>query len=148
MRLLGLIAFNIVLLVGCASKPCVQAQGLGDDPDARSTLPVNVQLISGRILNLRGEHGYLYTATIDLVVEERDRAFIEDRVQERQARIAQGVIEIIARAEPAVLNDPERIALNQALCQLCHEQFGNRADGTPYVTDIVISGWMRTRWDS
>lgn len=129
--------------------PTVEAQGLDTDDKAAEFELVEVLLIGDKFQNTRqGAQAYLYDATIYVVVQERHRAHVETEIEDQVARISQEVTEIFARAEPAQLNEPDRLTLKRQILDRCKERFGDDADTEPYVRDVVISNWKRFSTDS
>lgn len=121
--------------------------GLKEDVAAQFE-PVEVLLIGDKFQNTRqGAQAYLYDATIYIVVDQRHRSEIEIQIEEQMARISQEVTEVFARAEPAQLNEPDRLTLKRQILDKCQERFGDDADGEPYVDDVVISNWKRFSTD-
>lgn len=128
--------------------PAVQAEGLETDDKAAEFELVEVLLIGGKFQNTRqGAQSYLYDATIYVVVQERHRQFVEESIVKWDARISQEVTEVFARAEPAQLNEPDRLTLKRQILDKCERRFGDDADGEPYVRDVVISNWKRFSTD-
>jgi len=127
--------------------PAVQAEGLEEDDKASEFELVEVLLIGDKFQNTRqGAQAYLYDATIYVVVQQRHRSYIETEIEEQMARISQEVTEVFARAEPAQLNEPDRLTLKRQILDKCKERFGEE-DGEPYVRDVVISNWKRFSTD-
>jgi flagellar basal body-associated protein FliL len=128
--------------------PAVQAEGLDTDDKAAEFELVEVLLIGDKFQNTRqGAQAYLYDATIYVVVQQRHRSMIETEIEEQMARISQEVTEVFARAEPAQLNEPDRLTLKRQILDRCQDRFGDDADGEPYVRDVVISNWKRFSTD-
>ncbi len=128
--------------------PTVEAQGLDTDDKAANFELVEVLLIGDKFQNTRqGAQAYLYDATIYVVVQQRHRATVETEIEDQMARISQEVTEVFARAEPAQLNEPDRLTLKRQILDKCKERFGDDADGEPYVRDVVISNWKRFSTD-
>lgn len=128
--------------------PAVQAEGLKNDPAAADLDLVEVLLIGDKFQNTRqGAQAYLYDATIYVLVQQRDQGLIEDEIQKKMHRISQEITEIFARAEPAQLNEPDRLTLKRQIKERCEEHFGEDADGEPYVRDVIISNWKRFSTD-
>lgn len=124
--------------------PAVSAQGLSPDDKAVEFEHVEVLLIGDKFQNTRsGAQAYLYDATIYVVVQNRHRTHIEGEIESNMARISQEVTEVFARAEPAQLNEPDRLTLKRQILERCEQRFGDDADGEPYVRDVVISNWKR-----
>lgn len=132
-----------ILLFG-EDPPKVKAEGLEDDKQAAELDSVEVLLIGDKFQNTRqGAQAYLYDATIYVVVQKRDQGFIEGEIESNMARISEEITEIFARAEPAQLNEPDRLTLKRQIKERCEKRFGEDADGEPYVKDVVISNWKR-----
>lgn len=129
--------------------PTAQAEGLAMDDKAAEFELVEVLLIGDKFQNTRqGAQAYLYDATIYVVVQQRHRGYIETQIEEQMARISQEVTEVFARAEPAQLNEPDRLTLKRQILDKCESRFGDDADSEPYVRDVVISNWKRFSTDS
>lgn len=130
------------------SPPTVQAEGLGADDKAAEFELVEVLLIGDKFQNTRqGAQAYLYDATIYVVVQKRHQGHVESRIEKEMGRISQEVTEVFARAEPAQLNEPDRLTLKRQIHEKCESRFGDDADGEPYVRDVVISNWKRFSTD-
>lgn len=143
----GLIIGGGILLFG-DDPPSVQAEGLDKNDKASEFELVEVLLIGDKFQNTRqGAQAYLYDATIYVVVQERHRAIIETEIEDQMARISQEVTEVFARAEPAQLNEPDRLTLKRQILDRCKKRFGDDADSEPYVRDVVISNWKRFSTD-
>lgn len=128
--------------------PAVQAEGLQEDDKAAEFELVEVLLIGDKFQNTRqGAQAYLYDATIYVVIQQRHRSFVEAEIEDQMARISQEVTEVFARAEPAQLNEPDRLTLKRQILDKCKDRFGDDADGEPYVRDVVISNWKRFSTD-
>ncbi|MGB0766205.1 MAG: flagellar basal body-associated FliL family protein [Phycisphaeraceae bacterium] len=128
--------------------PAAMAEGLEVDAKAAEFEPVEVLLIGDKFQNTRqGAQAYLYDATIYVVVQQRHRGTIEAEIEEQMARISQEVTEVFARAEPAQLNEPDRLTLKRQILEKVEKRFGEDADGEPYVKDVVISNWKRFSTD-
>ncbi|MGB1124758.1 MAG: flagellar basal body-associated FliL family protein [Phycisphaeraceae bacterium] len=128
--------------------PTVHAEGLQVDPKADEFKLVEVLLIGDKFQNTRqGAQAYLYDATIYVEVQKRHETEIEMQIEEQMARISQEVTEVFARAEPAQLNEPDRLTLKRQILDKCKERFGDDADGDPYVRNVVISNWKRFSTD-
>ena len=128
--------------------PTVQAEKLEKDDKAANFELVEVLLIGDKFQNTRqGAQAYLYDATIYVVVQQRHQGYIETEIEDQMARISQEVTEVFARAEPAQLNEPDRLTLKRQILDKCKERFGDDADGEPYVRDVVISNWKRFSTD-
>jgi len=124
--------------------PAVEAQGLEVDPKAADLALVEVLLIGDKFQNTRqGAQAYLYDATIYVVVQQRHVSEIQEEITTNMARISEEVTEVFARAEPAQLNEPDRLTLKRQIKEKCEKRFGEDADGDPYVRDVVISNWKR-----
>ena len=129
--------------------PTVQAEGLVPDDKAAEFELVEVLLIGDKFQNTRqGAQAYLYDATIYVVIQQRHRAYVETEIEDQMARISQEATEVFARAEPAQLNEPDRLTLKRQILDKCKDRFGDDADGEPYVRDVVISNWKRFSTDS
>lgn len=132
-----------IMLFG-PEPPSVTAKGLENDPKAQSMEEVEVLLIGDKFQNTRnGAQAYLYDATIYVVVQRRHRGLIEEEIEANMARISQEVTEVFARAEPAQLNEPDRLTLKRQVLEKCERRFGEDAEGEPYVKGVVISNWKR-----
>lgn len=128
--------------------PSVQAEGLNTDDKAAEFELVEVLLIGDKFQNTRqGAQAYLYDATIYVVVQERHRGIVETEIEDQMARISQEITEVFSRAEPAQLNEPDRLTLKRQILDRCKKRFGDDADGEPYVRDVVISNWKRFSTD-
>ncbi|MEM6258356.1 MAG: flagellar basal body-associated FliL family protein [Planctomycetota bacterium] len=128
--------------------PAVQAEGLQADDKAAEFELVEILLIGDKFQNTRqGAQAYLYDATIYVLVQQRHSAHVEAEIQEKMNRISQEITEIFARAEPAQLNEPDRLTLKRQILERCEKRFGDDADGEPYVRDVVISNWKRFSTD-
>ncbi len=124
--------------------PEVAAEGLKVDEQALLMDHMEVLLIGDKFQNTRqGAQAYLYDAMIYVVIRKRDEAFIKDEITKQNARISEEITEIFARAEPAQLNEPDRLTLKRQIKERCEKRFGEDADGEPYVKDVVISNWKR-----
>lgn len=124
--------------------PSVAAQGLKEDQDAAQFDLVELLLVGDKFQNTRqGVQAYLYDATIYVVVQQRHQSHIETEIESNMARISQEIAEVFARAEPAQLNEPNRLTLKRQIKERCEKRFGEDADGEPYVRDVVISNWKR-----
>jgi flagellar basal body-associated protein FliL len=129
-------------------KPAVAAEGMKEDEQAQKLELVEVLLIGDKFQNTRqGAQAYLYDATIYVVVQRKDQAYIEGEIEANMARISEEVTEIFARAEPAQLREPEKLTLKRQIKARCEKRFGDDAEGEPYVRDIVISNWKRFSTD-
>lgn len=127
--------------------PTVEAQGLDADAKAAEFELVEVLLIGDKFQNTRqGAQAYLYDATIYVVIQQRHRTHIEAEIEDQMARISQEITEVFSRAEPAQLNEPDRLTLKRQILDKCKERFGDE-DGEPYVRDVVISNWKRFSTD-
>jgi len=132
-----------IMLFG-PDPPKVQAQGLTEDSKAAELELVEVLLIGDKFQNTRhGSQAYLYDATIYIVVQRRHEGYIKDEIESNMARISQEITEVFARAEPAQLNEPDRLTLKRQILDKCEKRFGDDAEGEPYVRDVVISNWKR-----
>lgn len=132
-----------IMLFG-EKPPPVSAQGITPDDKAAEFELVEVMLIGDKFQNTRhGAQAYLYDATIYVVVQRRHQAMIEGMIESNMARISEEVTEVFARAEPAQLNEPDRLTLKRQILERCQSRFGENPEGEPYVTDIVISNWKR-----
>ena len=132
-----------VMLLG-DKPPSASAEGLTEDSKAAVLEPVEVLLIGDKFQNTRqGSQAYLYDATIYIVVRRGDQSYIEAEIEANMARISEEVTEIFARAEPAQLNEPERLTLKRQILERCEKRFGEDPDGEAYVQDVVISNWKR-----
>lgn len=128
--------------------PTSHAEGLEVDDKAAEFELVEVLLIGDKFQNTRqGAQAYLYDATIYVVVQQRHRTHIETTIEKEMGRISQEVTEVFARAEPAQLNEPDRLTLKRQILEKCESRFGDDADGEAYVRDVVISNWKRFSTD-
>lgn len=132
-----------ILLFGPA-PPAVSAEGLKEDEQAQALEEVEVLLIGDKFQNTRqGAQAYLYDATIYIVVQRRHQEHVEAEIEKNMARISQEVTEVFARAEPAQLNEPDRLTLKRQILEKVQKRFLNDAEGEPYVKGVVISNWKR-----
>lgn len=128
--------------------PAAQAEGLTLDDKAAEFEQVEVLLVGDKFQNTRqGTQAYLYDATIYVLVQQRHREHIEAEIEKNIHRISQEVTEVFARAEPAQLNEPDRLTLKRQILDKCQGRFGDDADSEPYVRDVVISNWKRFSTD-
>lgn len=128
--------------------PTVQAEGLKPDEKAAQFEQVEVLLVGDKFQNTRqGTQAYLYDATIYVLVQQRYRERIEEEIEKNIHRISQEVTEVFARAEPAQLNEPDRLTLKRQILDKCQGRFGDDPDGEPYVRSVVISNWKRFSTD-
>ena len=142
------VIFGAAYFIFGDKPPAVQAEGLEQDDKAVEFEEVEVLLIGDKFQNTRqGAQAYLYDATIYVVVQQRHRDTIEAEIEAQMARISQEVTEVFARAEPAQLNEPDRLTLKRQILDRCKKRFGDDADGEPYVRDVVISNWKRFSTD-
>lgn len=132
-----------IILFG-PEPPSVAAQGLTPDDKAAELELVEVLLIGDKFQNVRhGSQAYLYDATIYIVVQRRHVGHVESEIEANMARVSQEVTEVFARAEPAQLNEPDRLTLKRQILEKCEKRFGEDAEGEPYVKGVVISNWKR-----
>lgn len=125
-----------------------QAEGLTVDNKAEQFEQVEVLLVGDKFQNTRqGAQAYLYDATFYVLVQQRHQDHVEAEIEKNIHRISQEVTEVFARAEPAQLNEPDRLTLKRQVLDRCQERFGDDADGEPYVRDVVISNWKRFSTD-
>ncbi len=143
----GAIIGGGVVLFG-PEPPTAQAEGLTPDVKAAEFEEVELLLIGDKFQNTRqGAQAYLYDATIYVLVQRRHSAHVETEIEENMNRISQEITEIFSRAEPAQLNEPNRLTLKRQILDRCQERFGDDADSEPYVRDVVISNWKRFSTD-
>lgn len=129
--------------------PTAEAEGLTVDAKAAEFELVEILLIGDKFQNTRqGAQAYLYDATLYVVIQERHRSHIEEQIEKQMARISAEMTEVFARAEPAQLNEPDRLTLKRQILDKCQKRFGDDADAEPYVRDVVISNWKRFSTDS
>lgn len=150
--------------------PAVQAEGLKANDKAAEFEPVEVLLIGDKFQNTRqGAQAYLYDATIYVVVQRRHQEHIEAQIEANMARISEEITEVFSRAEPAQLNEPDRLTLKRQILKRCQDRFGRVYEDFPrvgdnkgedakkkdygqnaedyYVRDVVISNWKRFSTD-
>ena len=128
--------------------PAVMAEGLDADDKAAEFEQVEVLLVGDKFQNTRqGAQAYLYDATIYVLVQQRYRSYIEGEIEKKMHRISQEITEVFARAEPAQLNEPDRLTLKRQILEKCEKRFGDDADGEAYVQDVIISNWKRFSTD-
>ncbi|MEO0476918.1 MAG: hypothetical protein AAF085_13250 [Planctomycetota bacterium] len=143
----GVIIVGGIMLFG-DDPPAVQAEGLDTDAKAAEFQEVEVLLVGDKFQNTRqGAQAYLYDATIYVLVQQRHSDHIKQEIEKNIHRISQEVTEVFARAEPAQLNEPDRLTLKRQILDKCQKRFGDDADGEPYVRDVVISNWKRFSTD-
>lgn len=143
----GVLIGGGILLFG-PEPPAVQAEGLEPDDKAAEFEEVEVLLIGGKFQNTRqGAQSYLYDTMIYVLIQRRHQLYIEEQIASNESRISQEVTEVFARAEPAQLNEPDRLTLKRQILDRCKKRFGDDADGDPYVRDVVISNWKRFSTD-
>lgn len=143
----GAIIGGGILIFGESPSP-VQAEGLDTNDKAAEFELVEVLLIGGKFQNTRqGAQSYLYDTTISVLVQRRHQQYIDAEIVEHEKRISAEITEVFARAEPAQLNEPDRLTLKRQILEKCESRFGDDADGEPYVRDVVISNWKRFSTD-
>ena len=142
--------FGAIYFVFGEKPPAVSAQTkLEEDAQAEKLDEVEVLLIGDKFQNTRqGAQSYLYDATIYVVVLRRDQEFIQKQIEENPGRISEEITEIFARAEPAQLNEPDKLTLKRQIKERCEKRFGRDEEQKPYVRDVVISNWKRFSADN
>ena len=139
----GAVILGGVMIFG-EDKPAVAAEGLKVDEKAAEFELVEVLLIGDKFQNTRqGAQAYLYDATIYVLVRSKDQGQIEDQIKANNSRISEEITEIFSRAEPAQLNEPDRLTLKRQILERCEKRFGDDAEGEPMVKDVVIANWKR-----
>jgi len=153
MPLMTIIVVAVIMIAEAAvfggvwfmAKPeSAQAQEQAEDPDAALEELVEVALIGDKFQNTRqGAQSYLYDATIYVVVKRKNEGFVQAQIESNTARISADIRNIFERAEPAHLNEPEKLTIKRQITERCQARFGEDAEGDPYVVDVVISNWKR-----
>lgn len=136
-----------VMLFG-DKKPAVANENLQDDSEAAKKDLVEVLLVGGKFQNTRqGAQAYMYDTSIYVVVRQQNQAYVESMIEAEGNRIRQEVSEVFGRAEPAELNDAERLSLKRKILAKCEQRFKKDAEGESYIHEVVFSGWMRISSD-
>ena len=136
---------GLFMLMGGPTE--VRAELAGEDEAARAERPVEVPVISDRFQNTRTGRSYLFEADIYVIVQQRHREHVKDRLEQMNAQITSDIATIFRRAEPAHLSEHELATLKRQIQAALDERLGYDEDGEPYVQQALIGRLTRHRGD-
>jgi flagellar basal body-associated protein FliL len=117
------------------------------DEAAQMELPDEVQVIEDKFQNTRTGRAYIYDTQIVVICKRKNKAEIEQKLEMMRARISADIAEIIRKAEPAHLLEPELATLKRQVQSALDSRLGSDIDGNPLVMEVVIPKCEQYRAD-
>lgn len=103
-----------------------------------SNTPQEVQVVEDKFQNLQQGKVWYWDVAAYVQVKKKNAEQVENILKQRNAEIKEGLSQIIGRAQPAQLKEPDRQTLNRQMLAYLTKVLGNDADGHPLVDRLLI----------
>lgn len=97
-----------------------------------------VQIVDDKFQNLQQGKVWFWDTAVFVQVKKKNAEQIEKLLEQRNAEVKEGISQIISRAQPAQLREPDRQTLNRQFSGFLNKLFGNDAEGKPLVERVLI----------
>lgn len=118
------------------------------DAEAMARQPVEVLVVTGKYQNTRRGVAYTYDTEVYIVVRQKHRAEIEQRIEQMRTQINTDIATIFRRAEPGHLLEPELSTITRQINAVLDRRFGiDEESGEPIVQKVLIPKCTQFRSD-
>jgi len=141
MVLEGAAVYGVVTMTSPSSGRAAELE-LRQEALAQQEEPVEIELATGRYLNLSTGRAWSWKAEIYVRSKEKHRDEITSTIERNRVRIDEMVSEVFARSEDRHLREPGRETLKRRLLGVTRRVFGTDADDEPIVDEVMIVGFQ------
>jgi flagellar basal body-associated protein FliL len=106
--------------------------------DDAAEKPQEIMIVEDKFQNLQQGKVWYWDISVYVQVKQKNATQVENILKQRNAEIKEGLGQIIARAQPAQLKEPDRQTLSRQMAAYLGKVFGNDADGHALVDRILI----------
>lgn len=130
---------GVYVLVGMTSPRAQTAEaGLHDDGASALDEPVEIELINEKFQQMPGGEVWQWDLQVVLKVKERAREKVETVMKAKSGEIKEGIAQIVRRARPQDMKEPDLRTLNRQLSAFLDKTLGLDPDGNSRIERIVI----------
>lgn len=100
--------------------------------------PTEILVVEDKFQNLQQGKVWIWDLSVYVQVKAKHAEEIEGKLEQRSAEIKEGISQIVGRAQPAQLKEPDRQTLNRQFIAYLTKIFGTDADGHSLIEKVVI----------
>jgi flagellar basal body-associated protein FliL len=109
----------------------------GDQKAAQET--TEMEIADDKFQNLQDGHVWLWDISIVLKVKKKYEPYINEQLEKRAAEIKEGIDQIIRRAQPGYLREPDLTTINRQLTAYLNKAIEpDPADGSSRIERVMI----------
>ncbi|MGQ0628672.1 MAG: hypothetical protein ACT4PL_11300 [Phycisphaerales bacterium] len=113
----------------------VQEHAVTEDPGAEIT---EIPVADEKYQNLQQGKVWFWDIAIVVQAKAKNVEAVENRLKQRNAEISEGLGQIVSRAQPQHLKEPDRQTLNRQFTAYLSKLFGNDAEGNALIERVLI----------
>ncbi len=118
-----------------AAAADVHETTMKDDPKNEI---VEIDIGDEKHQNMQQGKVWFWDIAVVAQVKQKNQEAVETRLKQRNAEIREGLGQIVSRAQPQHLKEPDRQTINRQFSAYLGKLFGNDADGQPLIERILI----------
>ncbi len=99
---------------------------------------VEIKVVDDKFQNLQQGKVWFWDTSVFVQVKQKNAEHVEALLGKREAEIHEGLSQIMGRAQPAQLKEPERQTLNRQFGGFLDKVLGKDAEGHSYVERVLI----------
>ena len=99
---------------------------------------VEIKIAEDKYQNLQQGKVWYWDLGVVVQVKEKHAEQVEGALEKRAAEIQEGISQIVGRAQPAQLKEPDRQTLQRQFTAFLVKIFGSDDDGHPLVERVLI----------
>jgi len=145
-KLIGIVAglmiaegAGVFVFVGAtARQPSAAKAGVHGEQEAEQDALVEIEVSDDKFQNMSTGRVWIWDMSMFVKVRKKDEEYAVNQLGARKAEVAEGVAQIMRRAQHADLKEPGLETLNRQLAAYMSEILGHDAEGNPRVVRIVL----------
>ncbi len=99
---------------------------------------VEIKVVDDKFQNLQQGKVWFWDTSVFVQVKQKNAEHVEGLLAKREAEVHEGLAQIMGRAQPAQLKEPERQTLNRQFSAFIDKVLGKDAEGHSYVERVLI----------
>src|SRR5262249_41655843 len=100
------------MTAGGSKAPAAEIKG-ADEKAAQET--TEIELADDKFQNLQDGHVWLWDISMVLKVKQKHEKYVNEQLEKRAAEIKEGIDQIIRRAQPGYLREPDLTTINRQI---------------------------------
>lgn len=97
-----------------------------------------IEVAAEKFQNMQQGRVWFWDLAIVVQVKKKHEAGVTASLERRNAEIKEGLSQIVGRAQPAQLKEPDRQTLNRQFSEYLNKVFGTDAEGKPLIERVII----------